>query len=319
MIGLVGTGIVVLWPGKRWLGVVFVALGLLIGLVAIVVWAVARSKKPDPSEAKILELQTRLAELQSLSPELRLQFEDGTDTCLIQRPPDPPPEPSWEDMERFKERYPELWQEPLNPRTLTNAFRELAILRLSDYQIERYNNELDQFFLRYEDYSKGRYGIDDFKSRSICLNLEVENSGTSPATDVRVLLKIPTSLIVACDPKLFSYPKAPSPPKKPQPGETLNISDLVIRPNLPRWNADAFVTPKPDEIRWLGVSAKSNYRVASFEVQKLNYGFAKAFPKPLIVTFKDRDSINSFSIDFEIHSASLPDKQTGQLHVAISD
>lgn len=145
------------------------------------------------------------------------------------------------------------------------------------------------------------------------------NSGKSPATDVRVLLKIPTSLIVACDPRLFSYPKAPSPPKKPQPGETLNISDLVIRPKLPRWNADALVTPKPDEVRWLGLSEKPEYRVASFEVQKLNHGFAKAFPKPLIVTFKDRDSIGSFSIAFEIHSASLPDKQTGQLNVGISD
>jgi hypothetical protein len=39
-IGLIGTGIVVLWPDKRWIGWVFIALGLLIAVLAIV-WALA--------------------------------------------------------------------------------------------------------------------------------------------------------------------------------------------------------------------------------------------------------------------------------------
>jgi hypothetical protein len=207
----------------------------------------------------------------------------------------------------------------LNPRNITNAFRELAILRLSDYQIERYNTELEEFFRRYEDYVNRRYQIDEFKSRSICLDLELKNSGTCPATDVSVLLKLPKSITIACDPKLFSYPKAPSPPKKPQPGEIVRISDLVVRPHMPSWNPNALISPKPDEIRWLGISEQSDASVASFEIQKLNHGFAKPFPKPLIVTFKDRGSINSFSIDFEIHAANLPAMQTGQLHVNISD
>jgi len=39
-IGLIGTGIVVLWPQKRWLGWAFIGLGVLIAVVAIV-WALA--------------------------------------------------------------------------------------------------------------------------------------------------------------------------------------------------------------------------------------------------------------------------------------
>src|SRR5437899_38528 len=39
-IGLVGTGIVVLWPEKRWLGWVFIGLGLLIAFVSIA-WTLA--------------------------------------------------------------------------------------------------------------------------------------------------------------------------------------------------------------------------------------------------------------------------------------
>lgn len=269
MIGLIGTGIVVLWPNKRWLGGVLVALGLIIALAAIVVWAVTRSKRTDPDEAKLQGLQRKLAELRSLSPELRLQMDNGSDTRLIPRPLDPPPEPSWEDIERFKEKCPELWQPPLNPRNITNAFRELAILRLSDYQIERYNTELEEFFRRYQDYVNRRYRIDEFKSRSICLDLELKNSGSCPATDVSVLLKLPKSITIACDPRLFSYPKAPSPPKKPQPGEIVRISDLVVRPHMPSWNPNALISPKPHEIRWRGISEQSDESVASFEIEKL--------------------------------------------------
>lgn len=40
-VGLIGTGIVVLWPDKRWLGWVFIAVGSGIGVLAVV-WALAR-------------------------------------------------------------------------------------------------------------------------------------------------------------------------------------------------------------------------------------------------------------------------------------
>lgn len=317
VISLVGSGILVLWPDKRWLGWVLIAVGVLIGLIALVTWTITRSKKAHPNEAKLQELHKKLAELQSLSPKLRLQFENGSDSCSVERPAEPPPEPSWVDMERFKENYPKLWQPPLNPRNLTNAFREMAIMRLSDYQIEKYNNQLEAFFRRHEDYVNSRYSIDEARSRSIYLNLELSNSGTSPATDVRVLLKFSSSFAISCDPKLFSYPKAPSEPRKPEPGETLRISDIVVRPNMPTWNPDALLTPPPDKLRWLGESENSGHRVATFEIRKLNHGFNEPFPKPLILTFKDRESIKSFSIDFELHAANLPTKQAGQLQVSM--
>lgn len=319
VIGLVGSGIVVLWPDKRWLGSVLIAVGLIIGLVALAVWVIARTRRPDPNEVKLHELQKKLAALRSLSPKLKVQFGNGSDTCLIQRPPDPPPEPDWSDIERFKERYPKLWQPPLNPLNLTNAFRELAIMRLSDYQIEKYNDQLETFFRRYEEYLNGKYSVDEAKSRSIYLDLELNNSGTSPATDVRVLLKFPASVATSCDPKLFAYPKAPTPPRKPQPGETFRINDVIVRPYMPTWNPDALLAPPPDKVRWLGETENSDHRVAAFEIRKFNHGFAEPFPKPLIITFKDRESFQSFSIDFEIHAANLPTMLTGQLHVVISN
>jgi hypothetical protein len=50
-IGLVGSGIVLLWPEKRWLGWVFISMGLLVALVAIV-WALAVSHARKELEGK---------------------------------------------------------------------------------------------------------------------------------------------------------------------------------------------------------------------------------------------------------------------------
>lgn len=50
-IGLIGTGIVVLWPDKRWLGWVFIGLGLLIAVLSIV-WALAEWHARKEFEAR---------------------------------------------------------------------------------------------------------------------------------------------------------------------------------------------------------------------------------------------------------------------------
>jgi hypothetical protein len=88
---------------------------------------------------------------------------------------------------------------------------------------------------------------------------------------------------------------------------------------MPTSNPDALLTPPPDKMRWLGETENSDYRVATFEIRKLNHRFTESFPKPLIITFKSRESIKSFSIEFEIHAANLPTMLTGQLHVVISN
>lgn len=274
--------------------------------------------QPDPEEAKIKELQKRLNELQSLSPRLTLQFENGLNYCSFQRPPVAPAEPSWEDFERIKEKYPHLWQAPLEVG-LINAFHQLSVGRFSEYEIEQYNGKLDQFYLRSQEYLEGSYKIDELKSRSLTLDVEVANAGNLPAEDIRVLVKFPTSLDL-CDLDRFSYPKKPTPPRKPQPGERLNISDLVARPYPSPFNAaDLSRALERQRVRWLGLSQENDFKVATFEVQKLNHPYSERCPHPIIVVFDNRDAMNSFTIEFEISAANVPGKKTGQLHVIVTD
>ncbi len=171
--------------------------------------------QPDEEQAKIQHLQRQLTELQSRAPKLALRFDNGSPRCSVQRPSAPPAEPSWVDVERIKKEYPHLWQAPLDAGQLMNAFRQLSVDHFSEYEIEKYNSALDQFYLRHEQYLEDSYKVDELKSRSLTLNVEVANSGNSPAEDVRVLVKVPSTLDLG-DSDRFSYPKKPTPPKKPQ-------------------------------------------------------------------------------------------------------
>jgi hypothetical protein len=186
-------------------------IGAIIGLVALVISIAEYYRK---KRAKINELQRRLNELQSLSPRLIVQFDNGSNHCSFQRPPAAAAERSWEDLERIKEQHPELWQRPLDVRQLTNAFHQLRSPRLSEYEIEKYNSARDQFFLRYEQYLSDCHKIDELKSRSLTLNVKVANAGNLPADDIRVLVKVPSPLDL-CESDRFSYPKKPTPPRKP--------------------------------------------------------------------------------------------------------
>lgn len=71
-----------------------------------------------------------------------------------------------------------------------NAFRQLSVDRFSEHEIEKYNSALDQFYLRHEQYLEDSYKIDELKSRSLTLDVEVANCGNLPAEDIRVLVKV---------------------------------------------------------------------------------------------------------------------------------
>jgi hypothetical protein len=76
---------------------------------------------------------------------------------------------------------------------------------------------------------------------------------------------------------------------------------------------------KPQRVRWLGLSQENDFRVATFEVEKLNHPYSESCPHPIIVVFDNRDAMNSFTIEFEISAANVPEKETGQLHVIVTD
>lgn len=93
-----------------------------------------------------------------------------------------------------------------------------------------------------------------------------------------------------------------------------------MRPYPPSLNAaDLSSAMQPRRVRWLGLSQENDFKVATFEVQKLNHGYSEKCPHPIIVVFESRDAINSFTIEFEITATNIPDKEAGQLHVIVTE
>jgi hypothetical protein len=72
-------------------------------------------------------------------------------------------------------------------------------------------------------------------------------------------------------------------------------------------------------VRWLGLSQENDFKVATFEVQKLNHLYSEKCPQPLIVLFESRDAMQSFTLEFQITAANVPEKESGQLHVIVTD
>jgi hypothetical protein len=79
------------------------------------------------------------------------------------------------------------------------------------------------------------------------------------------------------------------------------------------------VTAKVPELRNVGHPAI--LRTKSYHVRvpvgKVKHGFADTFD-PVFVIFPLLDRAHSFTIDYHIHAANMPDPAEGQLHVIVT-
>jgi hypothetical protein len=116
-VGLIGSGIVVLWPDKRWLGWVLIGLGLLIAAFAVV-WALARwqARKEFERELPIASISPVRQQLnQTASPhnEQRNEFSPKIEIHQNQAQVQPTVEPR-----SFSEPHIEFTNPLIAPRTI---------------------------------------------------------------------------------------------------------------------------------------------------------------------------------------------------------
>ena len=154
--------------------------------------------EPDPLERENKRLKSQLRRV----PILSVSFEDKSKHLVI-----PYSDISAEQvlanidsLEEIKEKHPHMTS-PHALRTLINT--------------EKYNNELEEFYMEYEKYLK------DLPFRHEVLNLfyKVEfticNTGTSPATNIDLDLDFPNN-VRPIDEDYFSKLKIPEPPNPPK-------------------------------------------------------------------------------------------------------
>ncbi len=284
------------------------------------------NEEPDPAQKELLDLRRQLAEERTRRPKLALVFDNGEPHAQfrIYPPISRSPEEILKQIETVKQKHPkrklpqntegktmrELRQEA---KTLGSAFN-LSLFAVTPVAIQDYNDKLDKFYLQYEQYLERLHRHEDRMRRTITLNIQVKNTGTTPAEDLDVFLHFPDGSYV------FEARRLPKPPEPPQPPATpeSHLSSMfkpTVVPYLspPRHNLPDF-GPEPN------VSSPSIRRTNSYDVEvrvgRVKHGIPESLDA-LCVMFESYETASSFKIAYRIHSANVPEPDEDMLHVII--
>jgi hypothetical protein len=184
----------------------------------------------------------------------------------------------------------------------------------------RYNARIGGFYFDYEVYLTKLNTWGEIKDRTIVFDVWLQNTGNSPAEDIDVFLRFPTSLRLVLEvgedrAKTMLKPKEPVPPIKPKPRSPL----------LPGYDHSAFTLPQvaPIATQIANAMARKRNFVEVFnddqqghcihgKAERLKHGGWHRVGSFLGV-FGAWDQIAPFEAEFTISASELPDKTIGKI------
>lgn len=163
--------------------------------------------EPDPEQKERDELRRKVALLEGARPELKLRFFGGTTTIHLERPSiDLEASVNAEVME-IRKQYPPLPlpESPAAPKTAPIGFGKMSLDEImkspsaiayfsevpwqQDSQlIQNYNGQLQAFISQSEAVIRKNAHM---AARTVIVQMEIENSGSAPATDLRIKMHFP--------------------------------------------------------------------------------------------------------------------------------
>ena len=271
-------------------------------------------------------LQKKIDRLENRLPELDFVFKGGEKHCEFQVSEYAPLTEEEIDtkVEEIREQYPKKeyqpMQKPENAETvgeiLKSAEASMAPLsRPSEQQIERYNDRLDDFYEEYREYLETQEVIKDVRGRMITLDIIITNTGSAPAEDIDVFMRFPDGFKLFSDENLPEMDiDEPQPPKEPKGGFP-NIGAGLAGMTDPARHIQAPTVTPPGNVSSPNIEETNSYDV-DFSVRKLKHNMRESCG-PFYVVFDSVEDASSFSIDYRINTADLPDDTEGKLHVVV--
>jgi len=184
----------------------------------------------------------------------------------------------------------------------------------SEQQIERYNDRLDDFYDQYKEYLQKREIIEDAKRRLITLDIVIKNMGSAPAEYIDIFMYFPDGFRLFSDETLPSFDlDEPVPPHEPKGGFP-SIAAGFPGVSSPVLNM-SYQTPPPGNVSSPNIKETNSYDV-DLSISKLKHNMREQCG-PFYVLFDSAKTASSFSIDYRINAADLPDEIEGTLHVVI--
>jgi hypothetical protein len=279
----------------------------------------------DPLEAENRELLRTISTLQNALPKLIVSFAGSDEpehhaSFVLPAPPDSMENEIARKIEELKaklSKHHPPQATPPNPKSPGSLLQaQLAGLSYMDpipsEEYERYNQGTDDYLKSYEHYMRETWEVQAATRRSIRFEIEIRNTGTSPAKDVDVMLHFPDGFRLFSEEDLPSMPKEPRPPRKPRSRMQMMTDSIGLIPHLD------MIRPSLPDLQM--PSSFSIERTQSYDVRdhflRIKHGDKVVLPE-MFLTFDAYESACSFSCQYTVRPANLPTPITEDLHFVI--
>jgi rRNA-processing protein FCF1 len=280
-----------------------------------------RPDELDASEARIRELERRVADLSRNLPLPRLGFADGADFARFEmRRGERLGELGIEvKIEVFSKNY-SPWTEANTAGRAGMSHLESAVLSMAGGGIdpsegERYNRDRLAAIKAMREFYRELAIFEDLNERTLRLDLSLLNDGTAPADDIDVSLFLPDGF------ELFDEDDRPQPPAEPEPPVRPRNRFEMIMPfaslglpklELPLYGGHSLM---PQNVS-ANTIRRSNSYVVEAHIRRVKHGQSASLD-PLWVVVDSFESAKSFAVRYEIQAANVPSTVNGLLNVVI--
>lgn len=264
----------------------------------------------DDNSKRIAELQNKIKVLENRLPNVIIGFEDGEilrEFSIIK--------PEGEDnqnaiktaIEEVKLKHPKK-----NYTPIANQILPPTLFRSSEQFITKYNDELDEYYKKYEQHLKYKNKIKNLNNIGILLELEVYNIGYVPAENTEFFLHFPDGFDLFKKNEINNLLTPPNPPKLENEFSDLYNSSLLSGHLA---NMSRFSTTPPN-LSSLNIKRTNSFDV-NFEIRTLKHNQGLSL-EPLYILFDSFQTAKSFSIDFRIQADNMPLENKGELNIVIN-
>jgi hypothetical protein len=281
-----------------------------------------RKSSLDPLKKELLEAQKELKNVKDRLPKVRVHFGDDEP---IKKIPLPKAFTPLTDAEISKKVVEIQSNHPLhNFDKQDDGDKSVLVNGRSLFEIEKdkwdkYNSELQQFYSDYEGYLYKLNEHSDLVSRTIKIDLFVENYGSAPATEVYINLHFP----VAENVRAFDQESFPSEPEQPRlPQKPMSMLEMMARGfgfnnnSLSSLLSERMLrSPNitPSNVSGLNIKKTRSFDI-DFEIRSLKHHSSQAI-ESIYLTFHSAQEAKSFQIEWEAISDEMPFHDRGSLPV----
>lgn len=266
-------------------------------------------KRRQQAEAALAELKNRRAQLRvkaTLNPDGGEPSERVSADLMKPEPIDKEAE-----LRRLREEFRPLVAPARSPFDLAGMS---LTPRLADYQVELYNDELEEFFKNSKDYFEAlAQDLNLFGLRRLSVSLWLLNSGSLRAEEIDVLLAVkhpPISAVCEADIDFYErqgwepLPEPPKPPRKPKPKSPLALQEF----HMPTIDFGPRVLPRVTSEAPRTQEGRIEWRIS---VRHLRHN--DRIELGSYVFLLDSNEWGGFSVDYEIRDTTNPKPQTGSV------